>query len=97
MAATGRKVRTRLAQEYASLAHESEQRGEHGRAANLYRAALFVLYNMPEPIPELPHDRGVPENDTETRMPRDPSDQPDVSDLRGAENSVRLETAPGNG
>ena len=94
MAANVRSNRTRLAQEYAAMAHESEVRGEHGQAANLYRAALFVLYNIPEPVPELCRNPGVPENDTETTMPRDPTVKLDVSDQMGAENSVRPEMAP---
>jgi hypothetical protein len=77
-----------LARKYAALAHESEVRGEHGRAANLYRAALLVLYNIPDPVPEARHERGVPQNDTETRMPSDPTVELDLNEHLGAENSV---------
>jgi hypothetical protein len=80
-----------LAKKYAALAHESQERGEHGRAANLYRAALFVLYNIPDSVPEARHERGVPQNDTEARMPSDPTIQLDLNEHPGAENSVRPE------
>ena len=96
MAATGRSNRTRLAQEYAAMALESEERGDYGRAANLYRAALSVLYNIPEFVPNLCDERGVPENDTETGMPGDPSPRFQINEGTGTENSARPEMAPGN-
>jgi hypothetical protein len=52
MAASGRRARTEMAEEYAALARQAEREGEHGRAADLYRAALFVLYNY-RPLGEL--------------------------------------------
>jgi hypothetical protein len=45
MASNGRRARTEMAEEYAALARQAEQDGQHGRAADLYRAALFILYN----------------------------------------------------
>jgi hypothetical protein len=51
---------------------------------------------MPERIREFPRDRGVPENDTETRMPSDPTVEFAIGDRTGAENSIRPGTAPAN-
>jgi hypothetical protein len=80
-----------LAQKYAALAHESEERGNHRGAAELYRAALFILYNIPPYVLEVHHARGVPQNDTEARMPSDATVRVVVHEQSGAENSVPLE------
>ena len=45
MASSGRRARTEMAEEFAALARQAEHEGDHGRAADLYRAALFILYN----------------------------------------------------
>ena len=93
MSAVGSRHRTQLAQKYAALAQESELRGEHGRAADFYRAALLILYNTP--IPEFRRERGVPDNDTETRMPTDrPVAELDLSRQTGAEGTVLPELTP---
>lgn len=94
MSAVGRRHRTELAQKYAALAEESQRRGQYGRAAEFYRAALLVLYNTP--IPEGGHERGVPENDTETRMPTHPTFELDFSRQTVAENNVLPELTPEN-
>jgi hypothetical protein len=60
-----------MAEEYAALARQAEREGEHGRAADLYRAALFILYNY-RPLGELSLEAFVPvENgDGEAAAPR---------------------------
>jgi hypothetical protein len=45
MASSGRRARTEMAEEFAALARQAEREGDHARAADLYRAALFILYN----------------------------------------------------
>jgi hypothetical protein len=59
-----------LAEQYAALAGEAEKRAEHALAAELYRAAILVLYNIDLPGSALKAACGVQERYAATKMAR---------------------------
>ena len=71
MASNGRRARTEMAEEFAALARQAEHEGQHARAADLYRAALFILYNY-RPLGELSLEAFDPveNSDGEASAPR---------------------------